>query len=384
MSGDGPMFGPITICPGPKYTRNPGTVWGTDPRGTAPGTPHKDQPGPVRPDADGNRPIWEWQWAQTAMYAHYFADFMRIHQINGFVLSEAEYAFLLTGVDLADELLKRMGVELRRDYKAGGRLRPDILGFHIGPRSGHYDVSVEILEVSTEGQATSTLREDLVYKLGKLTDIVRRAEPILRQTFSTSLPLAINVRASAWKPEPLWQRVVPLPLRTDPVSQTTFVEWICFQPTFRYNNGAGIDGLLLYEVHTVPLKSPLVPDIVTKLAEQERRRREQAQVAYGLTLTPWMTRGYLDQHALDRDQMQALAVVSGVGLLAVIGILAAPAIAGVEIGALLASAGLGAGTSAAPATLSTAELLGAGRGLQAIMQTSIQWLTAVGPQLVAP
>ncbi len=367
------MSGPLTpvfVCPGEgRLTRGAGVVYGTEPKTPAP-------PGPTHFD-QGPKRIMEWQWAQTAMYAYYFADFMRKHPTNGFVLSEAEYAYLLTGVQAADDFLEVLSQEFRRDYSRAGRLRPDILGFHVGAKAYGYEVAVEILEVTTRAQLASTYKEDVAYKLGKLKQILGSREFDIRRAFS-AVRLTFQIGPSKWKPHQAWQRIVPLPLRQDDKGQT-LAEWICFQPTFNQNDGQGIDGLLLYEIHSIPLKSQQMPqEALKRVLQKEREERQRQQVAYGLTLTPWLTTQYLDQHFLDRDQMQALAVVCGVGLVAALAYLALPVIAAVELVELAAFAGAIARSAGPRVVLSAGGLVKLGQGLEGTMMTVLQWLAALG------
>jgi len=101
-------FAPLLICPGETaFVLAPGVVFGTE-------YPKNTQPGFAR--TEGPRQIWESQWAQQAMFAYYYMDFKAKHDTYGFVLSEAEYAFLQTGVAVADDFLSLLADELRRDY----------------------------------------------------------------------------------------------------------------------------------------------------------------------------------------------------------------------------------------------------------------------------
>ncbi len=124
--------------------------------------------------------------------------------------------------------------------------------------------------------------------------------------------------------------------------------------------------------------------MLKRLREAEERMRKQQQVAYGLTLTPWLTSRYLDERALDRDQMQALAVVSGIGLLAVLASVALPAVAGLELTQLMALGGLAAREAAPRIILPSAALLQLSRSVQGTMQTATQWMGALGRQIVLP
>ena len=289
-------IGPVPICPGiGRDVRPAGVVFGTEP---------KAQPGPVAPQ---DRRIMEWQWAQQAMFAYYYADFMRTHPTFGFVLAEAQYASLLTGIDSVDTMFVEMAQDFRRDHKARGLLRPDILGVSVQPRSQRYRVDLEILEVTTIGQARRTNREDIVYKLAKLRDVLTARDFLVRQTLSAKA-VEYTIGPSPWQPVEYWKRIVPLPIRPREDGKRC-IEWICFQPTFVKDNPVG---LLLYEIHSIPVEDSRVPKaVLDKIAAQERSERQRQAVPYGQTLTPWLTPQYLDNHLLDRQQMEALAVASG-------------------------------------------------------------------------
>jgi hypothetical protein len=319
------------------------------------------------------------------MYGYYFAHFMLEHKTNGFVLTEAQYAAILTGIDAADTLLEKLGIEFRREHARGGRLRPDIISFHVTPKTFGYEITVHLLEVTTEGQMNKTFQEDVLYKLNKLKEIVHLWEPKIAQAFSAPPRFIFNIGPSKWKPHNLWERIVPLPPRTDEKGQI-YVEWICFQPTFKANNGRGIDGLLLYHIHSIPIEiaETQFKELVERIRQNERRQRQQQQVAYGLTLTPWLTPQYLAQNLLDRDQMQALAVVTGVGMLALLAYVALPVVAGLELVPLMSLAGGVARVAGRRVLVPATAMLTFARLMQGTMQTATQWVNTVGLRIVQP
>jgi hypothetical protein len=348
----------VGICPGEGYfTRSPGQLGG--------------QPG-----------VMEWQIAQWAMFAYFYPDFKARYPVCSFVLAEAEYLRMLTGIDAADQMLAKMAKKFRKDYKAGGSLRPDILGLCAKPPQPGGLIIMELLEVSTAKQDIQTLREDVVYKLNKFEQITRTMGPDVNNAFS--LPsYSVKSGPSKWRPS-VMQRIVPLPART--VGDITHVEWICFQPTFNRNWPNGIDGLLLYEVHSMPLKSTMVPvGVLQKLREEERKHRASTQTAYGITLTPWLNQTYLNSEPADRDALLIFVGVVGVALLVAAAWYLAPVVAGVELGALF-TAGAGTAEAATVTEVSTAAVSSGGGGLSATLETAGQWLTALGRpiQVAAP
>ncbi|MDX6356446.1 MAG: hypothetical protein QOF98_3349, partial [Streptomyces sp.] len=201
----------------------------------------------------------EWQWAQTAMFSYFYVDFKQRYPAWSFVLAENEYTRMLTGILAADDMLTRMTKEFRKDYKAGGSLRPDILGFCArSPETS--DVVLEFAEVTTDSQARKTIKEDIQYRVSKFGQIIKAIDPAFKSAFSLS---SYNVKAgpTQWQPRGLHQRIVPLPMRTE--GGITYVDWICFEPTFWNPYPDGTDGLLVYEIHTMPLKSAVaLPEVL--------------------------------------------------------------------------------------------------------------------------
>ena len=352
----------LTICPGPTRTRSPGVVYGTD---------KPTQPGPVgRP----NR-IMEWQWAQMAMYGYYYMDFKMLHPAWSFVLSEAEYAYIASGILDIDELLERMSTGFRRDDKRGGRARPDILGIYVGGLSasltGRLTVGVELLEVTTEKQLAKTFKEDVTYKLQKFDQLVKEYSPAILDRFGSS-QLLTNIGPAKWKPVAPWQRIVPLPLREQ--DGKTFVEWICFEPTFRQNGGQGIDGLLLYEVHSVPLPEAKIAykSIWEKVRARELEQRKSQQIAFGLTLTPWLTTKTVPT-LLDADERTFLLAMVGIGAIALLAYVAIPVVAGIELTALMSTFSTAGTWIGGRLVLAPTVLQGFGMALASTMQTAVQW-----------
>jgi hypothetical protein len=353
----------VSICPGVGRFLRPGGA------------------GRVTGATQGEQGTMEWQWAQTAMFGYFYDDFKLRYPAWSFVLAENEYTRMLTGILAADDMLTRMTTEFRKDYKAGGALRPDILGFCArSPETS--DVVLEFAEVTTNNQAAKTLKEDVQYRVSKFGQIIKAIDPAFKSAFSLS---SYNVKAgpTQWRPRGLHQRIVPLPVRNE--GGITYIDWICFEPTFWYPWPDGTDGLLLYEIHTMQVKSlNAFPEIVKRLAEQERLRRQGARIAYGVTLTPWLNEDYLNRIPEDRDALRAVAILAGAGLLVALAVSLAPVVAGLELAVLLepAAAGIASGLTAA-GELSAATLATLSTGLTATMATAAQWMTALGRPLAS-
>jgi hypothetical protein len=307
------------------------------------------------------------------MFGYFYLDFKERYGPGSIVLAENEYLRVVTNIAAADEFLLRMRDEFRRDHAKGGSLRPDILGF-CGKPPDIGSVILELLEVSTVGQATATLEEDVQYKLGKFSQIIKGLAPDIDEVFSLS-SFSVSASASKWKPRPMWQRVVPLPLRTQ--GNITYIEWICFQPSFNVSPPDGIDGLLLYEIHSLPKESSAIPqDVLNRLKEQERRRRAANNVPYGQTLTPWAAGTYLAANAADRQAMQTLAGLLGVGLVIVAAVYLAPVVAGAVLDLLIAGGSDVAVTEASATTI--AELTS---GLPSTLDTCGQVMQFLGKNI---
>lgn len=310
------------------------------------------------------------------MYGYFYLDFTRRYPNNSFVFTEAEYAKVLTDHATINHLLRLLDEDFRKHYKKSGRLRPDIMGVSSPPVSPDRlpSVRVELAEVSTYQQAASTLQEDVKYKLEKLKEIV---EARLEQIGSTSgrtytdpvaLAAMVHVAASSWRPKPA-ECIVPLPPRVQ--GPVTYVEWICFAPTFRVNPPHGIDGLLLYEVHSIPLNSARIPvQVVEKLRDEERRRRMQAKIADGLLLREWLNESYLHDNPTDAQALRWLARALGIGFVAFVGWELLPVVGPAAVDFLT--------TTAAGAEMTSAALTRAAMGLSATVETAGQWIGAVG------
>lgn len=315
-----------------------------------------------------NPRIMEWQWAQTAMAMHYLSYFSQFRP--GYVLCEADYARLLLSHDDIDDLFDRM-VEVFRNYRRNGRgglLRPDILGIYLrGGSNLPGVVGIELLEVTTAKEAEKTRKEDLIVKAESLRRIASDLEGSIRQGFKTS-SVKYVVGPGTWKPRRMSERIVPLPIREDP--QGVRIEWICFNPTFRLNEGVGVDGLLLYEIHTVVMRTRertkainriQLEAVRKKFSEAERNRR----TVEGLLPPPWYTPDTAKSLFTKDEQLLILgaAALCGIGLFAYFAVpvliaeLSAATLSGTAAASVSAVGSAGAGGLTAATGPATVQLM---------------------------
>jgi hypothetical protein len=258
-------------------------------------------------------PEWyESQWAELLTLEYFRRDFMRRYAPPALVIGQLEYLSLLTGNRVIDQLLTRMArdfvnelsrVALRKDLgteRAGGRLKPDILGIAIRPTG---DVILEVVEVTTEKQAATTLEEDVKHKLQVLREKVLSTDVTALETdyFSRSGgSTRFIASASKWRPN--WdQMIYPLVGREIGASARR-IEWLCFAPTFRFAPPSGLDGLILYELHSVGVPQFVPEEVLRKLAAEIRRQKQIRQASQAMqTLTPWITEDYWRRNAADKQ-----------------------------------------------------------------------------------
>lgn len=325
-------------CPGPAGPKNPHFT---------------RSPGRVTGARKGEPLTMEWQWAQSAMFMYYYVDMRRLYP-DSFIIAEREFVTTSFGVDAVDRLLRTMSAEFRNFRKAnGGLLRPDIMGlFASNLRAGRasgVDVIVELLEVSTEKELKNTFEQDLLHKLGLLGRLVRAYDSATKQAFS-STQASYLVRPSQWKPSGL-QKFVPLPPVLNKSGKTERVEWICFNPTFRVNQPHGVDGLLLYEIHSVPL-----PDFDKKRFEavakaferNEREARRRQQVAATLLPLPWLSQKQIPG-LFTQEEIALILLMVGIAGLIAFAYLAAPAVAALSFTEIAAGGATALAEGAGPA-----------------------------------
>ena len=306
----------LTFCPGPLATREPSKT--------------------------------EWQWAELLIWEYFRRDFRARFGEPSLVVGQLGYLNQLTGKSLIDEALKRMQegfrnelakAPLRKDIasdRSGGFLKPDVLGIAVGANG----INVELVEVTTYMQADSTLTQDLGNKLRALQEKALNTDTsVIESDYygRSGGRLTFDVRASKWRPR--WdQMVFPLP----PTGNKK-IEWICYWPTFRFDpsgsgGSSGVDGLILYEIHSLGNPALVPREVLDRLREEVRRKK-----AAGSTLSPWISESYWKANSGDRDALLGLAAVAGIALLAVLCVTFWPvagvglALEGVELGSILAS-----------------------------------------------
>ncbi|MFJ9371110.1 hypothetical protein ACIRRA_42820 [Nocardia sp. NPDC101769] len=342
----------LHICPGPLMTRKPGRIYGA---------------------SDREPYTMEWQWAQGVTYGYYYMDFRREYYPYAMVLSEAMFSTILSD-SLTNELFGMLTADFRGS--GGGLLRPDILG--LAKSTEGFDIILELLEVSTIGQATSTLKGDVIRKLDKFSTIIQRLAPEISREFSLT-SYAVAARASSWKPRQAFQRVAPLPLRQDS-SGGRWVEWICFEPTFRINPPDGLPGVILYEIHSVPIDSELwkrIPELFQKIAETEERNRRMGKISYGQTLTPWTTAMDIERNPYDRENLLVVTGVLGIGLVIIASIYLWPVVAGEEFAYTVAGALLASGKEVADSAIA-----GFSAGVASTVTTGMTLSSTLGHPIV--
>jgi hypothetical protein len=214
---------------------------------------------------------------------------------------------------------------------SGGLRKPDILGIRFeGNR-----IIMELLEVTTEGQASSTIVQDLNSKKEILEKWVK---PFIEKEISdvqlstgTSIgPNTIEIIYSKWKPDKN-QLIIPL-LSNLGTSRTTKFEWICYKPTFRYNESKGQDGLILYEIHSIGTPEMVPKRVLEAVATEVRKLMRQH--TFELTLTPFLD-NYWKTNKSDQQQLIILlAAGMGISLIIVLAILLLPEISAASAAAV--------------------------------------------------
>jgi hypothetical protein len=232
----------------------------------------------------------------------------------------------------------------------GGLRKPDILGIRFDGNK----IIFELLEVTTESQAGSTIVEDLNSKKEILESAVKpniekEINDVQVGTGMSIGPGNIEIIFSTWKPDKN-QLIIPL-LSNVGNSKTTKFEWICYKPTFRYNGEKGQDGLILYEIHSVGTPEMVPKRVLEKVASELRRQMKQR--TFELTLTPFLTNYWTANRTDQQDLIALIAVGMGISLMIVLAILLLP-----EITAAAAAAA--AYTAAASATISAETITAVG------------------------
>ena len=222
----------------------------------------------------------------------------------------------------------------KKDFSklSGGLRKPDILGIRFEPDR----IIFEMVEVTTHRQAGETIIEDLeskkeILEKGVVPFIENEINDTQIRTGKSIGPTKIDVIYSKWKPEKN-QLIIPL-LSNLNGSKNPKYEWICYKPTFRYNNGHGQDGLILYEIHSTG-NSEMVPKrVLEKVAFEIRKLMRQH--TFELTLTPFLN-NYWNSNVSDKQELiMIIGLGMGMSLVIVLAILLLPETA---VGATVATA----------------------------------------------
>jgi hypothetical protein len=283
----------------------------------------------------------ESKWAETIVWINFAEDFVRRYDRPRLVLGQLDYLHFETSIKVLNDILKRMAENFRnelaraplqkdiRSNRPGRNLKPDVLGIAVTT----HEVVLELVEVTTFQQADRTLVEDVEHKLRALRDKVLTEDTsglesnfFLRSGGRT--PFVVG--PSKWRPK--WSEMVypllPSTGRAANDNASRKFEWICYWPTFRFNptgtaGVGGVDGLILYEIHSVSLPSPIaIPEEVLKKLRDELRRKaaQQRLASQTFTLTPWITEDYWKINSGDRAVLLAVATAAGIALVAYLAI----------------------------------------------------------------
>jgi hypothetical protein len=266
------------------------------------------------------------------------------------VLTELEYLSLrFTASPLVNKLLDAMTSDFANAWtakslrgmvdklKIGRPRKPDVMG--ISPIRLPDGFTIELVEVSTEGQAKDTIKTDITPKLQVLNEkVIPIFAATLQEEMQQSL-MGVKVLASSWRPGP-GELVWPfLPALATPKT----IDWLCLRPTFRNNPPDGSDGLILYEYHSVGMPQAVPKEVIERL-------RQRLRGAGQLQLLPTLA-GHWQQNPADAEAMRLLALGVGVGALVIVAVLLLPeeVIVGAAIGVGTAVARAAAAATAAAA-----------------------------------
>jgi hypothetical protein len=191
------------------------------------------------------------QWQVVQWFREYFLG----RYPTGIVISELEYVGRTTsaiepptplrmfGQPRLNQILDALAHDFRRWSKERDYRKCDVLGI------ANDGMNAELLEVTTENRAAAAIAQ-VTSKLA-----------ILRETVNRIHNLAVDWRASSWKPGP---RQLFAPLGASALDIT----YLCYAPTFR---SAPVPGVVLYEVHRMRRENVAVPVPAPKEAQQRVR-----------------------------------------------------------------------------------------------------------------
>jgi hypothetical protein len=333
--------------------------------------------------------------AQAAIWEYFRQDFFSRYDQPRMVVGELDYKSQLTGRRGIDSVLSRMADNFKNELsrkalrkkvsttRQGGFLKPDVLGIAVTNDA----IVLELVEVTTYGQAAETLREDVEHKLNTLrTKVATEDTSVLEAEFYARTPARrtpFSISASKWRPR-VDQLILPLYIDSSGGSSTAF-EWICYCPTFRFFPPNGVDGLILYEVHSTTLPEHVPQEVLNRIKEEARRKQARDRLAGALTLTPWFDQAYWQNKPADRDLMLALAATAGVATLVLLAVVLAPVVAaaGTATAAGATAGGLtGAGALAEAGALTPAVLAAAAAANARAMTAATQIMHSLGQRLV--
>jgi hypothetical protein len=207
------------------------------------------------------------QVAESRAYEWFRADFLRRHP-TGEVMTQYEYLNRTTfagaggtpvriaGKPRITALIDSMSDNFRRHVRFGDFRKPDGVGMvELGDL-----VRVELLEVTTAGNASSAMRQ-MREKMELLRGVVSRAG---------GLSFGLDVMGTPWRPSESQKNWPAVP------QQGESARWVCFDPTERNRPPAGVT---LYEVHAAPRGKPqhaLSPSTQAALRQGFAANRHQA------------------------------------------------------------------------------------------------------------
>lgn len=241
--------------------------------------------------------------AQLWAFAFFKADFQRRFP-GGEVLSELEYIgdsvyFVrgdrgptyrgIKGKPKLTEIFRAMSEDYRNGWKDGDFRKSDGLGLDAQGLTG------ELLEVTTWRNRESAIRQ-----MGQKLRILSSMNII------HGLPTVWN--GTPWKPTSSQRYQI---LKDTP----EYVDYICFEPTFRKLPGAQIlpAGVVLYEIHRQPkpkLKKVPVPVPLPEKVKDAIAEGAQLQKKTGMDPVRW-AEGFMAEHPYAGAALRAVCLVAG-------------------------------------------------------------------------